>query len=79
MRAQKLKLIYSQSGLLDEIFLDVPRSILDKSRQNYGPHANGIVRSTQENSTDQLSNQLQQLLIQHIAPSQTSGLVVPPT
>jgi hypothetical protein len=32
MRAQQLDLIYSQSGLLYEIFPDVPGSILDKTR-----------------------------------------------
>jgi hypothetical protein len=48
MRAQQLELIYSQSGLLYEIFPDVPRSILDKARQKSGPHVDGIVGSTQE-------------------------------
>jgi hypothetical protein len=64
MRYQQLELIYSQSGLLYDIFLDVPRSILDKDRQNFEPHADGIVCSTQGKSTDQLSNKLQQLSIQ---------------
>jgi hypothetical protein len=65
MRAQQLELIYSQSGLLYEIFPDAPRSILDKTRQRVGPHADGIVGSTQTKPTDQLSKQLQQLSIQH--------------
>jgi hypothetical protein len=39
MRAQQLELIYSQSGLLYEIFPNAPWSILDKARQKYGPHA----------------------------------------
>jgi hypothetical protein len=79
MRAQQLELIYSQSILLYDIFPDTPRSILDKAKQKSGPHADGIVGSTQENSTDQLSNQLQQLLIQQTMASQTSGSTVPPT
>jgi hypothetical protein len=79
MRAQQLELIYSQSGLLYEIFPDAPRSILDKAKQKYGPHADGIVGSTQGNSTDLLSNQLQQLSIQQMMANQTSGSVVPPT
>jgi hypothetical protein len=54
MRAQQLELIYSQSGLLYEVFPDVPQSILDKTRQKSGPHADGIVGLTQENPTDQL-------------------------
>jgi hypothetical protein len=43
MRAQQFELIYSQSGLLYNILLDAPHSILDKTRQIVGPHANGIV------------------------------------
>jgi hypothetical protein len=79
MRAQQLELIYSQSGLLYEVFPDAPRSILDKTRQRSGPHADGIVGSVQMNPTDQLSNQLQQFSIQQTTTSQTTGSVVPPT
>jgi hypothetical protein len=32
MRSQQLELIYSQFGLLYEVFLNAPRSILDKTR-----------------------------------------------
>jgi hypothetical protein len=79
MRAQQLELIYSQSGLLYEIFPDAPRSILDKTRQRVGPHADGIVGSTQAKPADQLSKQLQQLSIQQKAASPTTGLVATPT
>jgi hypothetical protein len=79
MRAQQLELIYSRSGLLYEILLDVPRSILDKTRQRDGPHVNGIVGSAQTNPTEQLTKQLQQLSIQHTTASQTTVLVAPPT
>jgi hypothetical protein len=58
MRAQQLELIYSQSGLLYEIFPDVPCSILDKTRQRVGPHANGIVGSTETKLAEQLTKQL---------------------
>jgi hypothetical protein len=78
MRAQQLELIYSQSSLLYEIFSDVPRSILDKARHKYGPHADGIVGSTQENPTTQLSNQLKKLSIQQTAANQTSSSATPP-
>jgi hypothetical protein len=64
MRAQQIEVIYSQSSLLYEIFPDAPQSILDKARQNSGPRVDGIVGSTQANSTDQLSNKYQQLSIQ---------------
>jgi hypothetical protein len=79
MRAQQLELIYSQSGMLYEIFPDVPRSTLDKAKKNSGPHADDIVGSTQSKSMDLLSNQLQQLSIQQTVASQTLSLVVPPT
>jgi hypothetical protein len=64
MRAQHLEMIYSQSGLLYESFPDASLSILDKTRQRAGPHANGIVGSTQMKPTDHLSKQLEQLSIQ---------------
>jgi hypothetical protein len=59
MRAQQLELIYSRSGLLYEILLDVPQSILDKTKQRVGPHADGIVCSAQTNPVEQLTKQLQ--------------------
>jgi hypothetical protein len=58
---------------------DVPRSILDKTRQRAGTHADGIVGSTQKNPTKQLTKQLQQLSIQHTAASQTTVPAAPPT
>jgi hypothetical protein len=79
MISQQLELIYSQCGLLYEIFPDASRSILDKTRQRSRPHADGIVGSAQTKPTDQLSNQLQQLSIQHTSASQTLGLDAPPT
>jgi hypothetical protein len=69
MRAQQFELIYSQSGLLYTILLDAPRSILDKTRQRTGPHADGIVGSAQTKPAEQLTKQLQQLSIQHSATS----------
>ena len=79
MRAQQLELIYSQSGLLYEIFLDAPHLILDNTRHRAGPHANGIVGSSQINPIEKLMKQLQQLSIQHTAASQTTALAAPPT
>jgi hypothetical protein len=79
MRAQRLELIYSKSSLLYEIFQYAPLSILDKARHKSGPHADGIVGSTQAKPTDQLSNQLKQLSIQQTVASQTSGSAAPPT
>jgi hypothetical protein len=58
MRAQQFELIYSQSGLLYTILPDAPRSILDKTRQRVGPHADGIVGSAQSKSAEQLTKQL---------------------
>jgi hypothetical protein len=79
MRDQQFELIYSQSSLLYNILPDAPRSILDKTRQRVGPHADGIVGSTQTNPTEQLTKQLQQLSIQHTVASQTTALATPPT
>jgi hypothetical protein len=79
MRAQQFELIYSQSTLLYNILLDAPRSILDKTRQRVGPHADGIVGSAQTKPAEQLTKQLQQLSIQHIAANQTTVLAATPT
>jgi hypothetical protein len=79
MRTQQFELIYSQSGLLYNILPDAPQSILDKTRQRVGPHADGIVGSAQTKTTEQLSKQLQQVSIQHSAASQTTALAAPPT
>jgi hypothetical protein len=65
--------------MLYEILLDAPLSNFDKTKQNYGPHADGIVCSTQINPIDQLTNQLQYLSIQHIMSNQTPSLVSPIT
>jgi hypothetical protein len=58
MRAQQFELIYSQSSLLYNILPDAPRSILDKTRQRVGPHADGIVGSAQTKPAEQLTKQL---------------------
>jgi hypothetical protein len=79
MRAQQFELIYSQSGLLYQILPDAPRSILDKTRQRAGPHADGIVGSAQTKPAEQLTKQLQQLSIQHSAASQATASAAPPT
>jgi hypothetical protein len=79
MRAQQFELIYSQSGLFYNILPDAPRSILDKTRQRDGPHANGIVGSAQTKLVEQLTKQLQQLSIQHSTASQTTTLAALPT
>jgi hypothetical protein len=74
-----LELIYSQSSLLYEILPDVPCSILDKTRQRTGPHADGIVGSAQTKPAEKLMKQLQQLSIQHTTANQTTVLATPPT
>jgi hypothetical protein len=79
MRAQQFEIIYSESGLLYNIFPDAPCSILDKTRQRDRPHTDGIVGSTQTKPAEQLIKQLQQLSIQYIVANQTTSLVAPPT
>jgi len=78
MRVQQLELIYSQSDMPCEIFPNASQSILNKAKQKFGPHADGIVGSAHGKSNDMLSNQLQQFLIQQTVASQTSSSVVPP-
>jgi hypothetical protein len=77
MRAQQLELIYSQSGMLYEIFPDAPRSTFDLTKTNFGPHVDGIVGSTQNKPTYHLSNQMQQLSLQQTVASQTSSTTTP--
>jgi hypothetical protein len=79
MRAQQFELIYFQSGLLYNILPDAPRSILDKTTQRAGPHADGIVGSAQTKPAEKLTKQLQQLSIQHTTTNQTTSLVATPT
>jgi len=79
MRAQQLELIYSQSGLLYEIFLDAQCLILYKPRQRVGPHVDGIVGSGKTKPDEQLTNQLQKLSIQHTTTNQTTVLAASPT
>ena len=43
LRAQKIDLIYAQSGILYEIILDVRRSNTDFLKPNLGTHADGIM------------------------------------
>jgi hypothetical protein len=79
MRAQQLELIYSQSSLLYEILPDAPHSILDKTRQRVGSHANGIVGLAQTKPIEKLTKQLQKFSIQHTTANQTTVLDAPPT
>jgi hypothetical protein len=65
--------------MLYEILPDAPWSTLDKAKQKSGPHANGIVGSTQRKSMDMLSNQLQQLSIQQTMSNQTPSSTIPTT
>jgi hypothetical protein len=54
-RAQQFDLIYAQSGMLYHLLPDASRSNHDP-RQGPGPHADGIVGSTNVNSTDSIAN-----------------------
>jgi hypothetical protein len=44
--AQLLELIYSKSGMLYEIILDIPQSTLDFMNPKSRPHVDGIVSSS---------------------------------
>jgi hypothetical protein len=79
MRAQQLELIYSQSGMIYESLPDTPQSTFNKNKQKFEPHSDDIVGSSRNKSTYQLSNQLQQLLIQQTVANQTPSSPAPLT
>ena len=54
-RAQKLELIYSQSGILQKILLDAPETNVDIAKLKPGPHVDGIVGSVDTNAVNLLS------------------------
>jgi hypothetical protein len=53
--------------------------ISTRPNKKFGPHADGIVGSTQRKPTDQLTNQLQQLSIQQTVANQTPSSASPVT
>jgi hypothetical protein len=79
MRAQQLELIYSQSNMLYEILPNAPQSNFNKTKQNYGPHVDGIVGSTQRKSTDQLTNQLHSYRFNRLWPTKLLVQATPVT
>jgi hypothetical protein len=79
MRAQQLELIYSQSGLLYEVFPDAPRSILDKTRQSLDHMPMVLLVQHKQSPLISCQNQLQQLSIQQTTASQTTSSAAPPT
>ena len=70
-RAQQLELIYSQSGVLQKLMLDAPRSKLDLAKLKPGPHTDRLVGLIDAN-TSNLLNQLQQLSLQKASSMQAS-------
>lgn len=73
-RAQKLELIYSQSGVLNKNLPDAPHSKLDLSKTKLGPHGDGIIGSIDSGAAS-LLNQLQQLSIQSASSGQATPSV----
>jgi hypothetical protein len=65
-KSQQLDLIYAQSGMLYEIIPDAPWLNYDP-RQNLGPHVDGIIGSKNAKSTDQVTNQMQNLSLNQSA------------
>jgi hypothetical protein len=59
MISRQLELIYSQYGMSYKLFPGALRSNFDKTKQKYGPHADGIVGSALNKPKYQLTNQLQ--------------------
>jgi hypothetical protein len=71
-KSQQLDLIYAQSGMLYEILPDTPRSNYDP-RQRPGPHADGIIGSTNAKTTDQVMNQLKDLSLNQSVAGQAKA------
>jgi hypothetical protein len=77
-KAQQLDLIYAQFGMLYEILSDALRSNYDP-RQKHGPHADGIIGSTNTKSIDLVVNRLKELSLSQSVAGQDSSLSSTPT
>jgi hypothetical protein len=77
-KAQQLDLVYSQSWMLYKILLDATRSNYDP-RKNPGPHADGIIGSTNTISIDLVTNQLKELSLRQFVKGQASSVSSTPT
>jgi hypothetical protein len=66
LKAQQLDLIYVKFGMLYHILLDAPQSIYDP-RKNLGPHADGIVGSTNVKCADSVTSHLKELSLNQSA------------
>jgi hypothetical protein len=64
--------------MLYEILPDTPRSNYDP-RQNFGPHADGIVGSTNVKSADSMTSHLKELSLNQSAGRPTSSVSSNPT
>jgi len=71
-RVHQLELIYSQFGILENIFPDAPRSKINLSKPKPSPHVDEIVRLIDNNMNNMLS-QLQQLSLQTASSIQASS------
>lgn len=73
-----MELIYFQSGVLQKIILDAPRSKVDLAKPKPGPHADGIVILIEVNTVN-LLNQLQQFSLQTTSSTQAAPSVPTPS
>jgi len=77
-RAQQLELIYSQSGTLQKILPNAPRSKVDLAKPKPSPHIDGIVELIDANTVN-LLNQLQQLSLQTASSNQATSSTPSPS
>jgi len=75
---QQLDLIYDQSGMLYKIISDTPRSRYDP-RKNPGPHADGIVGSTNVKYANLVTNQFKGFSINQSIGGKASSVSSTPT
>jgi hypothetical protein len=77
-KAQRLDIIYAQSGMLYHILLKAPWSTYDP-RQKPGPHANGIVGSTNVKYADSVTSHLKELSLNQFVGGPTLSVSSNPT
>jgi hypothetical protein len=77
-KAQQLDLIYAQSGMLCEILPDALSSNYDP-RQKLGPHADGIIGSSNVKYADSVTSHLKELSLNQVVGGPASSVSSTPT
>jgi len=76
-RAQQLDLIYSQFGIMYEIFPNPSWSSNDPMKPNYGPHVDGIVGYFNKATADLAASQMKHMTIHQTTIGQATTSIIP--